>query len=82
MIRLEIRRNPMKIPPGGLKQPPAYGVFRRSLNRGHSRLMESTCRNCKTFVGASVRPELLDFIEQLHLCIFQRAFPGKPLTSA
>jgi hypothetical protein len=44
--------------------------------------MESTCRNCKTFVGASVRPELLDFIEQLHLCIFQRAFPGKPLTSA
>jgi len=71
----------MKTPPGG-KKPPAYGVFRRSLNRGHSRLMESTCKNCKTFVGASVRPELLDFIEQLHLCIFPRAFPAEPITSA
>ena len=72
----------MQTPPDGYKRPPAYGVFRRSLNRGHSRLMESTCKRCKAFVGASVRPELLDFIEQLHFCILHRAFPGEPVTSA
>jgi hypothetical protein len=72
----------MKIPPGGQKQSPAYGVFRRSLSREHTRLMESTCKNCRSFVAASVRPDLLDFIEKLHLCIFQRPFPGKPVTSA
>jgi hypothetical protein len=71
----------MKIPPGGQKSP-VYGVFRRSFSRENTRLMESTCKNCRSFVAASVRPELLDFIEKLHLCIFQRPFPGKPVTSA
>jgi|GraSoiStandDraft_17_1057272.scaffolds.fasta_scaffold228084_2 hypothetical protein len=71
----------MKTPPGGQKSP-VYGVFRRSLSREHARLMESTCKNCRSFVAASVRPEMLDFIEKLHLCIFQRQFPGKPVTSA
>ncbi len=42
----------------------------------HARLMESTCRNCSSFVAASVRPEMLDFIEKLHLCILRQAiFP-------
>jgi hypothetical protein len=41
--------------------------------------MESTCKNCRSFVAASVRPELLDFIENLHLCIIQGQFAGKPV---
>jgi hypothetical protein len=71
----------MKTPPGGLESPD-YGVFRRSLSGEHTRLMESTCRNCRSFVAASVRPELLDFIENLHLCILRGKFPGKPVPTA
>jgi hypothetical protein len=44
--------------------------------------VESTCKNCRSFVAASVRPELLDFIEKLHLCILRSQFPGSPATSA
>lgn len=67
----------MKTPPGGPKESPDYSAFRRSLSREHAQLMESTCRNCRSFVAASVRPELLDFIENLHLCILRGQFPGK-----
>ena len=68
--------------PSGPNQSPAYGVFRRSISRKNNRLMESTCKNCRSFVAASVRPELLDFIENLHLCILQSQFPGSSVTSA
>lgn len=56
---------------GGSKKSCDYGLFRRSLNRQNARLTESTCKNCCSFVAASVRPELLDFIEKLHFCILQ-----------
>jgi hypothetical protein len=69
----------MKTPPGGRKQSYADCVFRRSLSPEHARLMESTCKNCRSFVAASVRPELLDFIEKLHLCLIQGQFAGKPV---
>jgi hypothetical protein len=59
---------------GGSKPSRNYGVFRRSLSRQHVRLTESTCKNCRSFVAASVRPELLDFIERLHFCILQSQF--------
>jgi hypothetical protein len=71
----------MKTPPGGSVSP-VYGMFRRNLSSEHTRLMESTCGNCRSFVGASVRPELLDFIEKLHLCILRGRFPGKPVPTA
>lgn len=71
----------MKTPPGGRNQSPDYGVFRRNLSAKHSRLTESTCKKCSSFVGASVRPDLLDFIEKLHLCILGNRFAGKALTS-
>jgi hypothetical protein len=71
----------MKTSPGGPKQSPAYGIFLRRLSHQHSQLMESTCKNCRSFVAASVRPELLDFIEKLHFCIL-KGLPGKPVTSA
>ena len=65
---------------GGSKAARDYGVFRRSLNRQNARLTESTCKNCRSFVAASVRPELLDFIEKLHFCIMQSQFSSTPAT--
>ncbi|HEY2390983.1 MAG TPA: hypothetical protein VGK22_07390 [Candidatus Angelobacter sp.] len=71
----------MKNSPIGRKEFLDSGVFRRSLSK-NDRLVESTCKNCRSFVAASVRPELLDFIEKLHFCILQSQFPGSPATSA
>jgi hypothetical protein len=65
---------------GGSKPSRNYGVFRRSLSRDHARLTESTCKNCRSFVAASLRPELLDLIEQLHFCILQSQFSSKAAT--
>jgi hypothetical protein len=62
-------KNAMKNSPGGKQQLPDYGVFRRS--QENNKLMKSTCKKCRTFVAASGRPEILDFIEKLHLCILQ-----------
>ena len=59
----------MKNSPGGKQQFTDYGVFRRS--QENNKLTKSTCKKCRTFVAASVRPDLLDFIEKLHLCFFQ-----------
>jgi hypothetical protein len=68
----------MTTPPRGQKQSPDFSVFRRSLSRKNNKLTESTCNNCRSFVAASVRPELLDFIEKLHLCVLRGRFPGSP----
>jgi hypothetical protein len=59
----------MKTPPSGQKPVPEHGLFRRSLSPLHNRLTASTCKKCRSFVAASIRPELLDFMEKLHLCI-------------
>ena len=65
---------------GGSKTSRDYGVFRRSLNGQNARLTESTCKNCRSFVAASVSPDLLDFIEKLHYCILQRQFSSTTAT--
>jgi hypothetical protein len=65
---------------GGSKPYGNYGVFRRSLSSQHARLTESTCKTCRSFVAASVRPELLDLLETLHFCILQGQFPAKAAT--
>jgi hypothetical protein len=65
---------------GGSKTSRDYGVFRRSLNRQNARLTESTCKKCRSFVAASVRPDLLDFIEKLHYCILPRQFSSTTAT--
>jgi hypothetical protein len=65
---------------GGSKTSRDYGVFRRSLNRQNARLTESTCKNCRSFVAASVRPDLLDIIEKLHYCILPRQFSSTTAT--
>lgn len=70
----------MRTPPSGRNSSPDHGFFRRSLNSRHT-LTESTCKKCRSFVAASVRPDMLDFMEKLHLCILGRHFQGKPLTA-
>jgi hypothetical protein len=66
---------------GGSKPNPSFGIFRRSLSRKHSQLTESSCGTCRSFIGASVRPELLDLIEKLHYCILGPQFTGKQVPS-
>jgi hypothetical protein len=66
---------------GGSKPSRDFGVFRRSLSQ-HSQLTESSCKTCRSFIGASARPELLDFIEKLHYCILGPQFPVKQVSSA
>ncbi|HXO37900.1 MAG TPA: hypothetical protein VN872_04655 [Candidatus Acidoferrum sp.] len=65
---------------GGSKPSRNYGAFRRSLSRQHAGLTESTCKTCRSFVAASVRPELLDFMEKLHFCILQSQFASTAVT--
>jgi hypothetical protein len=72
----------MRTPPSGRNSSPDHGFFRRNLNPRHAKLMASTCGKCRSFVAASIRPEMLDFTEKLHLCILGRPFSGKPVTSA
>jgi hypothetical protein len=44
--------------------------------------VQSTCNNCRVFVAASSRPDLLDAIEKLHLCALQSPPSGKPAPPA
>ena len=71
----------MRTPPGGPKLAPEHGLFRRSLSPLHARLLESTCGKCRSFVAASIRPELLDFMEKLHFCVRGSHFADKPATT-
>jgi len=66
---------------GGSKPTRDFGAFRRSLSRKHSQLTESSCRACRSFIGASARPELLDIIEKLHYCILGPKYPVKQAPS-
>lgn len=54
--------------PSEPKLSKAMRYFWRKMSPRNSRLVESTCQNCKSFVGASTRPEILDFVEKLHMC--------------
>ena len=71
----------MQTPPSGSKQAAEHGLFRRSLSPLHMRLTESTCKKCRRFVAASIRPELLDFMEKLHFCILGSHFAGTQISS-
>jgi len=72
----------MRTPPDGRKPLEDHGFFTRRLHPRHARLTESTCKKCRSFVAASIRPDLLDFIETMHFCMLGSHFHGKPMTSA
>ena len=40
----------------------------RKLRRVNPRLVKSVCPRCRSFLAASARPDLLEFVEQLHHC--------------
>jgi len=42
--------------------------FLREPSRRNTKLTELRCSSCCTFLAASGRPELLDFIEKVHIC--------------
>jgi hypothetical protein len=42
--------------------------FKHQPSWPHTGLVESVCSNCSSFVAASSRPEVLRFVEKLHLC--------------
>jgi hypothetical protein len=46
--------------------------FNHQLSSMHVSLVESVCSNCSSFVGASSRPEVLRFVEKLHMCARKR----------
>jgi len=42
--------------------------FRRQHSASHNRLVQSSCNKCRSFVAASARLDLLEFVEKLHAC--------------
>lgn len=46
----------------------AMGTFWRKISARNIKLVQSTCPQCNTFVGASPSPELLSFVENMHHC--------------
>lgn len=50
-------------------------LFLRVPSNRNTRLTELRCENCSSFLGASGRPELLDFIQSVHTC---KHLPGIP----
>ena len=43
-------------------------LFSREPSLRNTKLTELRCSICCTFLAASARPELLDFIEKVHIC--------------
>jgi hypothetical protein len=46
-------------------------IFQRYPISRHANLTELRCSTCSTFLGASIRPELLDFLQKVHACKLQ-----------
>lgn len=58
----------MPLPPRKPEPPKRRRVFKHRAISPHARLVESVCSSCRSFVGASARVEVLDFVEKLHIC--------------
>jgi len=50
-------------------------LFQRRPTPGNSRLTESRCSSCSSFLGASGRQDLLDCVEKMHVCKASRIEP-------
>jgi hypothetical protein len=46
-------------------------LFQRYPISRHAQLTELRCSTCSSFLGASIRPELLDFLQKVHSCKLQ-----------
>lgn len=52
-------------------------LFLRVPSNRNTRLTELRCENCASFLAASDRPELLDFIQSVHHCKPLAGFPPR-----
>ena len=66
---------------GHPKLSKAMGNFWRNISSRNSRLVESTCSKCRSFVAASAKPELLEFVERMHRCTDLRTSAPLPTIS-
>jgi hypothetical protein len=55
-------------PTSGKKISQAMGTFWRKISGRNVMLVQSTCPQCNSFVGASPRPEVLSLVENIHHC--------------
>jgi hypothetical protein len=65
-------------PTSGKKISQAMGTFWRKIGGRNLTLVQSTCPQCNSFVGASPRPEVLSLVENMHHCssLVQTAAPS------
>lgn len=66
-------------PTSGKQISLAIGTFWRKVSVRNKNLLQSTCPQCNSFVGASPSPELLSFVENIHHCS-GLITPPSPLT--
>jgi hypothetical protein len=66
-------------PTSGKKLSLAMGTFWRKVSARNIKLVQSTCPQCHSFVGASPSPELLSFVENMHHCS-GLLIPASPVT--
>jgi len=55
-------------PTSGKQISKAMGTFWRKVSTLNIKLVQSTCPQCNSFVGASPSPEVLSLVENMHHC--------------
>ncbi len=65
-------------PTSGKQISLAMRTFWRKISARNIKLVQSTCSQCNSFVGASPSPELLSLAEKVHHC--SGLMPSVPLT--
>jgi hypothetical protein len=55
-------------PTSGKQISKAMGTFWRKVSALNVKLVQSTCPQCNSFVGASPSPEVLSLVENMHHC--------------
>jgi hypothetical protein len=68
MMSQQVLQGERMTPTSGKKISQAMGTFWRKISGRNAMLVESTCPQCKSFVGASPRPEVLSLVENMHHC--------------
>ena len=65
-------------PTSGKQISQAMITFWRKISVRNIKLVQSTCSQCNTFVGASPSPEVLSLVEKMHHC--SGLMPPSPIT--
>jgi hypothetical protein len=78
MMYQQVLEGERMTPTSGKKISQAMGTFWRKIGGRNLTLVQSTCPQCNSFVGASPRPEVLSLVENMHHCssLVQTAAPS------